>query len=120
MALDLKPLRWDWPAVTTGDTYPACQITDTAADTDLSRVRIKIKAQGGTTAALSLDSSTTGVTITTATAGAWDFTIGPITAAQTATLDPGLYLYDIETTDSAGTVRTEFSGIWEILSETTD
>lgn len=117
MALDLTPLRWDWSPVTQGDTFPACQITETSADTDLSRVRVKIKAAGSTSAALTLDSSTTGITIGSATAGDWAFTIGAI---STGSLTAGVYSYDLETTDSAGTVRTEFSGTWEILTQITD
>lgn len=117
MALDLTPLKWDWAPITQGDTFPATLITETSADTDLSRVRVKIKAAGSTSAALFLDSQTTGVTIGNATAGAWSFTIGAI---STSSLAAGVYSYDLETTDSAGTVRTEFSGTWEILTQITD
>jgi len=116
MALDLTPLRLDWAPVTTGDTYPACTITETEADTDLERVRITIKATGSDTAALELDSDATGITINTATAGAWSFTIDVIEVSLAA----GFYQYDLETTDAAGTVRTEFSGQWEILTQITD
>jgi hypothetical protein len=116
MALDLKPLKWDWAAVTTGDTFPATNITDSGSDTALVRVRVKVKASGEATASLTLDSSSTGITITNATAGAWNFTIDMIQVALAA----GTYSYDLETTDSAGTVRTEFAGTWEILEETTN
>jgi hypothetical protein len=115
--IDLTPLQWDWPAVTRGDTYPACQITETLADTALERVRIKIKLSGSDSASLTLDSDATGITITTSTAGAWDFTINEI---STTSLAAGFYVYDLETTDDAGTVRTEFSGSWPILPQTTD
>lgn len=113
MAIDLKPLHWDWPPVTKGDTYPAFQITETEADSDLSRVRVFIKDTDGA-ALLTLDSNDSGVTINTATAGAWDFTVGPITADQTEALGSAFFSHEIETTDSAGTVRTEFAGSWQI------
>jgi len=117
MALDLKPLRWDLPAVTVGDTYPATQFTYDG-DGTLTRVRAKIKDANGTTA-LTLDSSTSGMSITTTTSGAWDFTMSEITAATTATLTAGIYSYDLETTSSAG-VRTLLSGTWELLAQITD
>ena len=114
MALDLKPLRWDWPEVVTGDTYPATNITESDHESDLARVRISIVASGETTPALTLDSDATGITINDASA--WDFTIDAI---NPVTLDASVYSYDLETTDSAGTIRTEFSGTWTILSEIT-
>lgn len=119
MALDLRPLRWDWAAVKQGDTYPACTITETESDSALTRVRIKVKDSSGATA-LTLDSNTSGITINTATGGEWDFTIGAISAATTATLTAGYYDYDLETTCANGVVRTEFEGSWEILAQITD
>jgi hypothetical protein len=110
MALDLKPLVWDWAAVTTGDTFPATNITESDHDSNLSRVRISIWLDGATSSALNLDSN--GATIVINDAAAWDFTINAISV----TLAPGLYFYDLETTDAAGVVRTEFVGSWEILT----
>ena len=114
MALDLDPLRWDWPAVKSGNTYPACQLTDTASDTALSRVVVEIREEGSSVVNLTLDSATGGVTITTATAGAWDFTIRAITHLETAALTPGFCTYELTVTDGAGTVLTEFEGSWQI------
>lgn len=113
MALDLKPMRWDWSPVVTGDTYPATNITADITDTTLSRVRVKIKPAGEATAAITLDSNATGITINNA--ATWDFTIAAITAPEA-----GVYAYDLETTDSAGSVRTRFFGTWPILSEITN
>ena len=113
--LNLAPLKWDWPDLKRGDTLPASIITETTGDTILSRVRITIKSAATGLVALTLDSTTSGVTITTATAGAWDFTIGPITAATTETLTEGFYSYELESFDPAGTVRTEFEGSWKII-----
>ena len=118
MALNLAPLVWDWEGITAGDTYPACNITETEADTTLARVRVKIKLDG--TLKLTLDSDSTGVTLNSTGAGGWDFTIDAIPAATTATLAAGYYDYDLETTDTNGTVRTEFSGCWPILGQITD
>lgn len=104
------------PSVTTGDTFPAIRITESEAEESLARVRVSITKSGETSPSLELDSDTSGVTITTATAGSWDFTIGAI---NPVTLSEGSYAYDIETTDGAGSIRTEFSGTWTILSEIT-
>lgn len=117
--LNLEPLRYDWPAIQRGDTFPAQVFADSGADTDLSRVRVKICDSDGTTK-VTLDSASSGVTITTATAGSWNFTIDAISAATTEALTAGLYAYDIETIDTAGSVRTEFEGTWEIRPQITD
>ena len=116
MALNLNPLRWDWPAVKSGNTYPAAQLTDSASDTDLARVVVEIREEGATAVSLTLDSNASGVTINTATAGAWDFTIRAITHLETAALANGFCTYEITTTDSAGTVLTEFEGSWQIIA----
>ena len=117
--MDLTPQKWNWTAVIQGDTYPATQITESASDTALARVRVKV-ADVDVVTVLTLDSNTTGITITTATAGSWDFQIDAITAATTSALPAGIYSYDLETTDDAGTVRTEFSGSWQIHPQITD
>ena len=115
--LNLVPQTLNLPPVTTGDTYPAIQFLETLADTDLTRVRMKVKDRVSGATVLSLDSDTTGITITNATAGAWDYSIDRI---DTITLAAGWYDFDIETTDDVGTITTEFSGAWQILHEVTD
>ncbi len=119
MPLDLSPLVWNWTAITRGDTYPATRIQEEDATTDLVRVRLKVRATGGTLL-LSLDSAASEITIDDDTAGSWDFTIPAISAEVTATIRHGVHNYNIEITDSAGTVRTEFSGTWEILPQITN
>ena len=113
MALDLKPLIWNWSPVASGDTYPAARITETLSTEDLDRVTITIRASGSTSTAMLLDSNASGITIATSTAGGWDFTIDAI---PTSGLAAGVYSYQLETTTTLGTVRTEFSGTWEILT----
>lgn len=119
MSLDLEPLAYNLPTIVRGDTMPAIVFADTSADTDLSRVRMKVCDSSGSIA-LTLDSATSGITINASTAGAWNFTVGPITAAQTEALTAGLFAYDLETTDTAGSVRTEFNGTWRIKAQITD
>lgn len=118
--MDLRPATYNWPCVTQGDTYPAQNITIAGTDAALSRVRVKVKLAGTNTTALTLDSNSTGVTINSASAGSWDFDIDAISATSTAGLTDGSYVYDLETTDENGTVRTYFKGGWEILPQTTD
>jgi hypothetical protein len=117
--LNLTPLCDNWDAVTQGDTYPAQRYTVAGTAAALTRVRCKVKNRLGTTL-LNLDSNTSGIVINTATAGAWDFTISALSAATMEAIDPGSHSYDIETTDAAGTVFTDFSGTWQVLKQTTD
>lgn len=109
--LNLKPMRWKWDSVTTGDTYPAIRIQETSSDTAISAISLVVK-DSDNTEALTL-SNGSGITITTATAGAWDFTIDAISPV---TLSAGVYYYELQITDDAGTIRTEFEGTWQILS----
>jgi len=119
MAINLSPQAWDWASITRGDTYPACNLTATGTDTNLARARIKIRnADGGLL--LTLDSNTSGITINTATAGAWDYTIDAISSATTSSLPVGIHLYDLEVTGANGVVSTHFKGYWEILAQITD
>lgn len=116
MALNLTPLVWDWASVTVGDTFPAANVTETASVTAFVRVRIKIRNQDGVLK-LTLDSATSGVTINTTTAGAWDFDIDEISPADTGSLTAGIHNYDLEITDDSGIVRTEFTGSWTLLPQ---
>ncbi|HEY9816469.1 MAG TPA: hypothetical protein V6D20_11830 [Candidatus Obscuribacterales bacterium] len=95
----------------------ATQITESTSDTDLSRVEVIIEPYGSDTASLTLDSNATGVTLTTTTAGAWDYTIDAIASASTDTLTPGYYTVTHRVTDTAGTVTTVSKGTWRILEK---
>ncbi len=114
----LAPAKWDWEAITQGDTFPAIVLSATGTTVDLARVRMTVRDVDGVEQ-LTLDSDTSGITIDTATAGAWQYTIGPISAALTGAMDEGVHNYDIETTDASGNVATHFKGCWEILDQTT-
>ena len=110
MALNLQPLVWEWESITTGDTFPATNITEADHTSNLSRVRLAFFLDDAEASSLDLDSDDTGVTINDA--ATWDFTIDVISVS----LAPGLYHYDLETTDAAGIVSTEFVGTWQILT----
>lgn len=116
---DNKPARMDLPTIKQGDTLRAIQFNGSGTNAALTRVRCKIKDADGNTL-LSLDSNTSGITIDDSTAGAWQYTISAITAANTATIASGLHNYDIETTDADGIVETHFEGNWEITPQITD
>lgn len=94
--------------VASGDTWPGLTFTITSSDdteyaNTLSRVRMTFKTAAGS-AALTLDSNTAGqITITAATAYAWDFTVEP----RTLSLTPGWYSWAVETTDSTGRINKD-------------
>ena len=96
MALNLTPYKWNWSTCTAGDTYPAARWTETNSDYDnaLSRVRCTIRDVDRNIFA-TLDSSTSGIVINTATAG--------------------VYTIKLEWFDSTNVNFTESSGTWEIL-----
>lgn len=110
MSLNLTPLEWNWASVKAGDTFPAARITESLGTDSLTRVQIFIRPDGATADALVLDSDATGIVINDAAAR--DFTISEI--AEVA-LAAGVYFYDMIFTYDTGTVRTEFTGSWEIL-----
>lgn len=118
MPINLLPEKWNLPSVVCGDTLPATNFLYPGSGT-LSRVRVKAKDSAGATV-LSLDSDTSGVTINTATSGAWDWDIDEVSAATTAGIAAGNYKYDMETITSAGTVRTLLGGNWCLLEQVTD
>jgi hypothetical protein len=116
MALNLTPYQWNWSPITAGDTYPAARWVESDSDntSTLARVRCTIKDVDGNTFA-ALDSNTSGITINTATAGAWDFTIEALSAPNVA----GVYNLDVEWIDSDGVKFTEAKGEWVIGAQVT-
>lgn len=115
MSADCGYERWDWKPLVKGSTKRAISVTSTDSDVDLARVVVLIEPYGSDTASITLDSNATGVTINTATAGAWDFDIGPIAAATTDALTPGFYTINMTLTDSGGNVLEQVKGSWQIL-----
>lgn len=111
MAACYRPAKYNPPSATTGDTYPGIQfvISFSGEKEDLSRVRIKVMAVGGSFPETTWDSATSGVTIDDASA--WTFTWDEIAAID---LDAGYYSIEFETTDAAGGIRTYMTGTWQI------
>lgn len=91
-----------------GETWDGLTLTidssdDTAYAAALSRVRMTWKDADGD-AVLTLDSNVAGqITINTATAYAWSFTVEP----RALTLSSGYYSWAVETTDADGIVNKD-------------
>lgn len=97
-----------------GFTFGIDSSDDTEYAAALSRVRMTWKDSDGT-AALTIDSNTAGqITINTATAYAWNFTVEPRALSLTA----GVYSWAVETTDADGVVdKDRLAGIHQIISD---
>lgn len=119
MSADYSPKTWNMGSLVRGDTRPATNFTLSNTTTTLTRVRAKVVNSAGTTV-MTLDSDSSGFIINEASSPTWDFDMDAISAASTGNLVAGTYSQDIETTDSAGTVRTWTQGTWEILPQNTD
>jgi len=83
--------KYDFPCITRGDTLFAINFATTGFSYGVSRVIVDFTLSGATSPALTLDSTTSGVTINSGAAGNLDFTVGPITDETTATLTAGVY-----------------------------
>lgn len=107
--------RWNWKPMTQGDTRPATNFTETLSTSALTAVKIRLKLPDATAASITL-SNGSGMTIVTATAGAWNFNIDRMTAATTDAYTAGIYTYEMSTTDAAGVVTTVLKGAWELIA----
>ena len=76
----------------------------------LSSASIIFKLAGSDTASLTLAGGT-GLTLTT-TAGAWVVTIDQI---NTISLTPGVYAYNLATTDANSLTKHYVGGTWQII-----
>ena len=117
MSCDLKNIAY--PDTVTGETWAGLNFSiDSSDDTEfantLSRVRMSFKNAAGTVS-LTLDSNTAGqITIDSATAYAWEFTV----ESRTMTLTEGWYSWAVETTDSESVKDKDFlAGTINILAD---
>ena len=103
------PYRRDFPTARTGRTWGGIRYEIEGTST-LTRVVCVVKDSDGDTA-LTLDSDDSGVTLTSGTAGAWEFDIDTI---LTVSLAAGYYTYETTLTDSDGVVLDWFQGQWKV------
>ena len=111
--------RWNWKPITQGNTRPGTNFTETSSTSALTAVEVRLKLPDSTVADITLTSAD-GITINSATAGAWDFDIDEIPAATTDGYTPGIYSYEMDVTESSGTVTTILKGSWEIFERIQD
>lgn len=105
--------------VVTGDTWDGltdCSFSSTgsAFGSTLSKVRMNFKQADGTTGLQLTTVGSGGIVIDDATA--WEFTVSPVVITMAA----GVWSFDIETTDSAGIIKTRLGGILTVVSTSTD
>jgi len=117
MACNLQSIALD--PLASGETWGGLTWTITSSDDTefaalLSRVRMTFKNAAGSPV-LTLDSNTAGqITITTATAYAWNFTVEP----RLISFSPGRYSWAIETIDADGVVdKDRISGTLQITPD---
>ena len=118
MADDPTP-RWNWTPTTQGNTRPAIRFTSSDTESDLSEVEIRMKLPNSTTADITLTSGD-GVTITNATAGAWEFEVDEMTPETTDGYAAGIYSYEMEITDASGSKNPAAKGIWPVIERIPD
>jgi len=106
---DITQGTFNWPPLVSGATMKAraFQITvnGAAPASALDAVAVVFKKDGVITI-------TPDVEITNA--ALWQFTVGPVDAAETV-IEPGIHGFDIATTDAAGVVEKYVGGTITIL-----
>jgi hypothetical protein len=116
MSCNTQTIRLD--RTISGETWGGLTLTidgsdDTAFADTLALVRMSWIASDGTTV-MTISSATSAITINTATAYAWNFTVEPLALP----LPADTYSWFIETTDSAGVVNKDFmAGTQEITDD---
>lgn len=111
-----RPAQITLPPIVRGDTWDGISVTlsssGTALADSLTSVRMIFHEAAADTDTLTLTSTGGDISITS-TAG-WEFTVDPITPFP---LDPGTQYWNIETTDSAGSIKTYLVGTIQILND---
>jgi hypothetical protein len=103
--------RLDFPTCYEGGSLESFDITIAEENgAALSSATLTVKIAGSDTAALTLTGGS-GLTLTT-TAGAWVITIDQI---NTITLTPGVYAYNLATTDANSLTKHHVGGTWQII-----
>jgi len=104
--------NYDFPALYEGDTFVSRDLTIAEeSGTTLASARLVFEKGGAATKTLTTSS---GLTLTSSTAGAWVITIDE----WTVDLATGVHIYDLETTDADGVVRHYLGGTFRVLDAT--
>lgn len=104
--------------VVTGDTWDGltdCSFSSTgsAFGSTLSKVRLDFKSSAGVVGQQLTTVGGGGITITDSSA--WTFDVDPVIITMAA----GVWSFDIETTDSAGVIKTRVGGILTVIDTST-
>lgn len=113
MNCEWTPEQFDlFPTIVHGDTTPeGIRITISEDHGTLQSVEVIVKTSAdAASSSLELTSGAGEITITTATAGSWDFLILPFEATPPA----GDYVLALRTTNTDGADRTWIEGNWTI------
>jgi len=116
----MKPAKYDMPAVTRGDQWEgfgvAVLVNAVAPAVALALVEIHFRATPGATGApLASLSSANADQIEIISAATWAYSV----KRQTLALPAGRYYYDIQTTDTAGVVKTYLAGTIKVTQDVT-
>jgi len=111
-----RPAQITLPPIVRGDTWDGISVSmstnGSSLDDLLTSVRMTFHEAAADTDTLTLTS--TGGDISITSAANWEFTVDSITPFPLAA---GTQYFNIETTDSAGSVKTYFVGTIQILND---
>ena len=112
-----KPGLFNFPDTTKDDTFEGVEfvLEENGSPVDLTgaSIRMMLKLTVGASPALTVSTPSSGLTITNASGGVFEFD------EQIISVDAGNYLYDIEVTDSGGDITTYVAGNWVICPDIT-
>jgi hypothetical protein len=114
------PGTYNLPSVTEGDTWVGVPSITIAINGDppassLARVAMQFRRRHTDADALVSLHSGSGGGITIDDAAGWEIAVPP----QVLTLDAGSYVYDLETEDATGVIRTYLAGRLTVLPQVT-
>jgi len=116
----MKPAKYDLPGVTRGDEWEGfgvlVLVNDAAPPVALALVEIHFRATPGATGAplASLSSADTDQ-IEITNAATWTYLV----QKQTLALPAGRFYHDVQTTDTAGVVKTYLAGTIKVTQDVT-
>lgn len=113
-----KPGIFNFPDTQKDDTFEGVEfvLEKNSSPVNLTgaSIRMMVKLTAESSPALTVSTPVSGLTITDAVNGVFEFD------EQVISIAAGLYLYDIEVTDSGGNITTYVSGTWIICQDITE